>query len=107
MEFLHEKQVRNFCIFLLAYCILLFMGLAVFCSIHEENMKSAMLERESAVASELLVQNVAPEVIAAALGSERVTEEGKDFLRSIGHTGQTRSSFFSIVKEKAAVLYHS
>ncbi len=91
MKFLYEKETRRFYGFLVTVCILqaFFLGI---CGIrHVQGIRHVLTERELAVASYLLEQEIPPATIASAWNHTEVTEAGIRLLEKTGHTEQTDS----------------
>lgn len=97
MSFYRDKQIRMYCLFLTAFIIFLFVIGIVFSELWTLNIKSSYVKHDEAVASYLLEQGISDEVIANALNSTAVNEDGRNLLNKIGITEQTKNSSLSFV----------
>lgn len=105
MQFLHEKETRRFYGFLVAVCILqaFFLGI---CGIrYVQGVRHVLVERELAVASYLLEQEIPPAVIASAWNHTEVTEAGIRLLDKIGHTERMDSYLLLLTRQTAAPFF--
>lgn len=82
---MQDRQFRRYFTFLLSFCLLLFMITILFAHTLTNSAKSLLLSHDEAIASSLIQQGIAENVIAKALtGNGDVTQEGADFLVKIG-----------------------
>lgn len=104
MEFLYEKHVRGFCIFLAALCILqtVFMGLSGMLQAY--GLRRELVRREKAAASYLLDKEVPPSLLASAWNQTEVTGEGEDFVEKIGHTERSQGYLLLLAGQTSVPL---
>lgn len=84
MSFLHEKQSRQYMLFLCLVCVCITGFFALACCLQAKGTQRALLERERAIASSLLSSGVSPMIVAQAYGNEESTAEGISFLERAG-----------------------
>ncbi len=106
MEFLHEKHSRTIFTFLIGWCVLLMLFLAICSGLQGNSVKRAALSRELSAVSGLLQQGVPSDVIASSFRNETITEEAKELLGQIGHTKNAAYHLFPMVR-KETVLFRS
>lgn len=99
MNFLQEKETRNFYLFLLVisgvfFSFLLFLGIF---SVYSFRMTLA--GREMAASSYLLEQGVSPEVIARTWNHLEVTQEGRELVEEIGHGSHAQGDLWLLLRE--------
>lgn len=106
MDFLYEKQNRQYMGFLASFCMVLFLLAFLLAVVQTQGMKHILLEREKTVVSSLLRQGVSPETVAAAYQNETVTAEGIAFLEKIGWSQGSGPLIFPEVRQqtKTAVI---
>ena len=101
MEFLYDRQVRKFYVFLVTLCAvqICFMG----CSgmLQARGVRRALVERELSAASYLLEQNIPPALIASAWNHGEVTKEGRMLLEKIGHTEESGEYLLLLTEQNA------
>lgn len=89
MNFLHEKENQLFLLFLTGLCLLFCCFLIYGGWLGAQQTKNMLVEREQAITSALLEQDMAPSTIALVLNNTTITEEGDILLQQLGHTEQT------------------
>ena len=101
MSFLQEKYSRRYFLGLLCLVIALFMVgafLVWYCGTASQKL---LFVREQSLTSSLIDQGVPADKIAVALKSNRITEEGNEFLQQIGHTTSVSFWLFPSVVDTA------
>lgn len=94
MNFLSEKQARNYFLFILL-CNILLICFGFLCIWHQtEEAETMLIRKENAIASELLRLEVAPEDIATAFKNEEITASGSLLLGRLAHTESTPGILF-------------
>ena len=89
MEFLSEKQARNYLLFLAVICILSLCFPLLLSWFHLTEANRLLIQKEQTIISYLLDQNVSEEVLASSLSHTAVTKESLQFLAQIHHTEDT------------------
>ena len=105
MSFLHDKQIRNYCIFLIS--LFLFVFLAGITILERQTMilKETLLTHDNAIAASLLEQGIPKETIATALTNTKGTPSGRKFLAQIGLSKNTDANLLPYVSSvKNAML---
>ena len=97
MSMCQDKQVKNLCVFFVSFFLLLpCTGMVV--GMHQIHlMKSLYLSHDEAVASSLLEQGVAKDVIASALTNTESGENGRKLLHALGISQQTKNILLDTV----------
>lgn len=97
MSMCQDKQIKNLCVFFIFFSLLLpCAGMVV--GMHQVNcMKSLYLSHDEAVASSLLEQGVAKDMIAAALTNTKAGENGTELLHSLGISRKTKNIFLDSI----------
>lgn len=93
MNFLRDRQFRNYFIFLIAVLSAVSVSFAAIWWGYGQMWKKFYIEHHSAVASSLLEQGVSRGVIARAFTAEEEMQEGKNLLGMMG-IGEETSVFF-------------
>lgn len=99
MNLCRDKQVRNFCIFLLFFGLLLFLSGMGLLDIQTKAVQNLFLSHDRAVVTFLLEQGVSKDVIAKAITNTEGSKEGTDLLSSIGVTEHTEIRFLPFIAE--------
>lgn len=99
MNLWQEKQTRHYIMFTGAVCVTLILAAAIVCWWQGESQKQFLFQREQAIASSLLQQQVSPETIAVALNAGEGDSKGAQLLEQIGHTSKTATAFFPFLQE--------
>ncbi len=94
-----DRQVKNFCLFLLAFLLLFYCGGTFFYQRQMEAVKGIYLAHDRAVASFLLGEGVPKETVARAIGNSQISPEGERFLCVMGYTERTPLKLFPFVGE--------
>lgn len=92
MNLYHDKYSKYFFLFLFTFSLLLLLAGFVLCAGSTRSAGDMLLSHDEAIASSLLSQGVAKDVIAMAMANERISPEGTDFLAAIGRTRDTAVS---------------
>lgn len=92
MSFIHERQARCYCCFLLGLILFIFGAGIWLASGQTEAVREMLLAHDNAVATSLLEQGVSREIIATALSNTDTSSEGKQFLAVIGLSDSTDAS---------------
>lgn len=88
MSLQSDRQIKGFCLFLFLFSFLT-LGIGVLFGMGQVNsMQKLLLSHDQAVASSLVSQGVARDVIAAALTSTQSSESGKRLTEAAGIGGQ-------------------
>lgn len=101
MNLFHDRQTRHYLIFLSLLCCLMpaFFSITAWQSaIHTRDL---LFEREEAIASSLLTQNISPQTVAAAFDNVHVTEDGQTLLQKIGHTSSSNPWLIDVSQKSA------
>lgn len=79
-----DKAVRNYCIFMLSFPLLLFAASLLFCLFMTRTAKSMLLSHDEAVASSLTGQGISETVIAEALTATEHSDTAHSLLQKTG-----------------------
>lgn len=99
MKLFSDKQVRHLGVFLLFSSLLIFLSGMGLDAIRVKSVQHLFLSHDQALATSLLEQGVAPEVIAQALTRKTSSPEGTALLAAIGLSEQTAIRFLPWVDE--------
>lgn len=89
MSFLHDRQVKGYCLFLLFFAgLLLALGLAM-SAMQAGAVRALYLDRSRAIAAALLEQGVPKTAVAAALACTQASAAGDALLAELGITART------------------
>lgn len=99
MNFIRDKQIRNFCIFLLFFILLFCFSFKGLYAIQEKAAQKLFLSHDKAMVTSLLEQGVSKEVIAKAITNTKSSEEGTTLLANIGVTEDTMTRFLPFISE--------
>lgn len=97
MNFYHDKQVRNFCYFLLFFTLLIFLFGMGLNTLQGKAIQNLFLSHDGAVVTSLLEQGVSKDVIAKAITNTTSSSKGSDLLAEIGITKNTAFRFLPFV----------
>lgn len=103
MSMIHDKQIRNYLAFLLAFIFCVFIAGAVVIDKQTEYIKEMFIQHDTAIASSLLEQGVSKEMVAVAMSNENTSSDGEHFMSKIGISRDTklnRLSDVSFIREK-------
>lgn len=89
VSFLHDKQIKKYCFFLIDFLLLLFLFEICFVVVQSHTIQALFLTHDNAVITSLLEQGVSEDIIAAAIANKAGSAKGADFLAAIGRTEQT------------------
>ena len=101
MSFLHDKHIRNYCVFLVSLFLLVFLAGINMLDRQTTVAKEILLTYDNAIATSLLEQGIPKEVIATALTNTDGNSSGSELLAEIGlskNTDTSRLSYVSSVK---------
>ncbi len=101
MSFLHDKHIRNYCVFLVSLFLLVLLAGIKMLDRQAAVAKEILLTHDNAIAASLLEQGIPKEVIATALTNREGNPAGSQFLAQIGlseNTDMSRLSYVSSVK---------
>lgn len=101
MSFLHDKHIRNYCVFLVSLILLVSLAGINMLDRQTVAVKEILLTHDNAIATSLLEQGITKEVIATALTNTEGNSSGSKFLAEIGlskNTDTNRWSYVSSVK---------
>ncbi len=104
MNFLLEKQNRQYFMFLFVSCVCMLFLLLFFGYTEVLRAENLLFAREGQLVSALLIEGVPAERIASACSSSVITEAGSDLLAKIGHQNQTPFFFFPVLQKHAFLL---
>ena len=104
MNFLLEKQNRQYFMFLFVSCVCMLFLLLFFGYTEVLRTENLLFAREGQLVSALLIEGVPAERIASACSSSVITEAGSDLLAKIGHQNQTSFFFFPVLQRHAFLL---
>lgn len=99
MRLFSDKQVRHLGIFMLMACLLIFLAGMGLDALRVKGLQHVFLAHDQAMATSLLEQGIAPEVIAQALTRKTSTPEGTALLNALGLSEQTAVRFLPGVDE--------
>lgn len=99
MNFIRDKQIRHFCVFLVFFVLLLFLSGIGLYTAQTKAAQNLFLSHDRAVAASLLEQGVSKDVIAKAITNTAVSKEGADLLVNIGVTEHTAIRFLPFIFE--------
>jgi len=106
MSFLHDKHIRNYCIFLVSLFLLVFLAGINMLDRQTTVAKEILLTHDNAIATSLLEQGIPKEVIAAALTNTEGNSSGSELLAEIGlskNIDTSRLSYVSSVKNSMLI----
>lgn len=81
-----DRQVKNFCLFLLSFLLFFYCAGAFLCHRQMEAVREIYISHDRAIASFLLGEGVSEEIVAKAIGNSQVSLEGERFFRVMGYT---------------------
>ena len=91
MRLYHDKYIKIFILFLSAFSLLVFLCGFALCAAHAYNANDMLVSHDEALASSLLAQGVAKDIIATALTSNEYSASGLDLVNAIGRRHDTVS----------------
>lgn len=103
MSLIHDKQIRNYLAFLLAFIFFEFIAGVVVIDKQTEYIKEMFIQHNTAIASSLLEQGISEEMVAVAMSNENTSSDGEHFMSKIGISRDTklsRLSDVSFIREK-------
>lgn len=103
MSLIHDKQIRNYLAFLLAFIFCEFIAGVVVIDKQTEYIKEMFIQHDTAIASSLLEQGICEEMVAVAMSNENTSSDGEHFMSKIGISRDTklsRLSDVSFIREK-------
>lgn len=89
MNFLHDKQIKKYFLFLAGFILVLFLFEIGFIAIQSSMIRTLFLTHDNAVVTSLLDQGVSKDMIASAIANREGSTKGADFLAAIGRTEKT------------------
>lgn len=89
MEFLSEKQSRNYFQTLLILCLVILLLPACFTLFHLQESNHLILQREQTLVSSLLEHGISEELLASSLNDTGVSPEGLRLMEKVNHTEDT------------------
>ena len=99
MTFLKEKQSRLFFLEIIVLSAVLLGFGVLHCFLQTKTVRNLMFSHDGNVVSSLLKQNVAPDVIAAAITNSRDDGQGKALLVQLGYTEKTAVRFLPAISD--------
>lgn len=106
---LRDRSIRNFVIGIILF-IFLFAAFDITIGIKQQSdIKAALINYQTATVSSLIDQGIPESVIAAAVTSTDITEEGREILAKLGISEAAASSYIPFASElgRSAVLSES
>ncbi|MDE5778538.1 MAG: HAMP domain-containing histidine kinase [Lachnospiraceae bacterium] len=97
MSFLHDKHIRNYCVFLVSLILLVSLAGINMLDRQTVAVKEILLTHDNAIATSLLEQGITKEVIATALTNTEGNSSGSKFLAEIGLSKNTDTNRWSYV----------
>lgn len=97
MDFLRDRQYKNFSLFILCISIFIILSQIILWGSYGKLGKQQYLLQKQLAASSLLEQGVDRGIIAKALSNTDVSEDGKEFLADLGMDGSTKTYFIPAV----------
>lgn len=92
MNLCRDRHIRNYCLYLLGFAVLLSLSLAAILVVQEQAAKTLVLSYGRSMASSLLEQGVPEDIAASAITSRISSQEGFTLLSKLGMTEKTLSS---------------
>lgn len=92
-------------VFMAGCCLLLLVGLFGVGVLQTQKLKQVAIKRENTIISSLLEQGVSEEQLAVALKNESTTKAGTEFLMKMGHSNETVTVLFPVVKKEICSVW--
>lgn len=97
MSMIHEREARNYVLFLAGLSVFLVLAGALGGWLHGRETQKVLVRQQQAMVSALTEQGVSVQVIGDALKNNDVTEPGEELMQRLGYTGNTALETQSLI----------